>query len=331
MSTQTHPLAVAAMPLENRHEAFLHLAINADKLGYEAIFLPETWAYDMTLILTEIAGKTETLRLGTGISSVWGRSAGIIAMGAATLNTISKGRFMLGLGASTPQLTEGLHDVPYQKPYTQLRQILTQTRALLNGERIPLAAETEARALRLNVADQPDLPIYMAASSVKSIQLAGELCDGWLPFLYPKDRLADGIALMREGAARTENPDRPLQVCPFLPVVVNDDADAARQGAAWFVAFYMTTMGPIYRNVLGRLGFADEVAAVLAANEGQKPAVVPPEAEILLDQLTIYGTPDQVQAQLAPWYEAGATLPILMPQPNLGLEALDLMLNAFKR
>ena len=324
------PLSVTVMPLETRRDAILHLAARADALGYQAFALPETWSHDAMLILTEAALRTQNIRLLAGILGVWGRSAAHIAMASATLNEISHGRFMLGLGASTPQLTEGLHDVAYETPHKKLRQTLTQVRALLNGERIPLTRPTETRSLRLNYAPQPELPILVAAASPKSIQLAGELGDGWLPFLFPKDRLAESIALFREGAARSDNPQKPRQICPSIPAAVHEDAAIARKGAAWFVAFYLMMMGPIYQNTLVRLGYKREVEAVLAANAGQKPALVPPEAENLLEQLTIYGTPEQARTQLAGWYEAGADMLGLVLGPNLSHEAIDFTLEAFR-
>lgn len=322
------PLAVTVMPLETRHDTILNLALRADELGYQAFLLPETWSYDATLLLAEIAVHTQRIHLGTGILGVWGRSAGQIAMAAATLNTIANGRFLLGLGASTRQLTEGLHDVPYSAPYRKLRQTITQVRALLAGERIPLAGAAGARPLQLNLPAQPELPLLLAASSPASLRIAGELCDGWLPFLYPRDSLPAAIARLEEAAARSHRLPHPYHICPSIPTVVSDDPEQARAGAAWFVAFYLTTMGPLYRQALARLGYEKEVAAILRANAGQKPAVVPPEAESLLEQLTLYGTPDQVRAQLDPWYGAGATMPTLVLAPGLGSDDLDLVLAA---
>ena len=118
------------MPLENRREVLLSLATAADRLGYDGYFLPETWAYDTTVLLAEAAVKTERITLGTGILSVWNRSAATIAMAAATLASLSSGRFVLGLGASTPQLAEGLHDVPFGAPLSRMRRMVGQIRAL---------------------------------------------------------------------------------------------------------------------------------------------------------------------------------------------------------
>lgn len=330
MRAGARPLAVSVMPLENRKETILHIATTADSLGYEAFVLPETWSHDVTVLLAHVAARTRQIRLGSSILGVWGRSAATIAMAASTLHAISGGRFMLGLGASTPQLAEGLHDVPFSSPVKQMRRVTTQVRALLGGERIPLSAATGARALRLNAPPTPGLPIYLAGLAPETIRLAGELADGWFPFLFPRDRLPDGIALLREGAARAGDPGRTLEVCPCVPTVVAENPSEAREGAAWFVAFYLTSMGTLYQRNLSRQGFAKEVEATMAANPTRDSAVVPPEAESLLEQLTVFGTPEQARGRLARWYQAGAHLPSLLLRPNLSTAQIDFTLNAFR-
>src|SRR5439155_178141 len=132
------PIGVSMMPLANRHDTLIDVATTAERLGYDSYFLPETWAYDVTVLMAEAAFRTQRLMLGTGILGVWGRSAGTLAMGAASLAEASGGRFVLGLGASTAQLTEGLHDVPFVAPLARMRRTVMQVRALLRGERVPL-------------------------------------------------------------------------------------------------------------------------------------------------------------------------------------------------
>ncbi len=330
MSEEQRPLGVGMIPLETRREAIFHLATRADELGFDVVSLPETWSYDSTILLADIAGKTRQIRLGTGVLGVWGRSAAQIAMAASTLNMLSGGRFMLGLGSSTRQLTEGLHDIPYQAPYNKIRETITQVRALLRGERVPLGKVSEARPLKLSLPPQKDIPILLAASAPKSIQIAGELCDGWMPFLYPRDRLPEGKELFRSGAAKRETSTDAQIINPVVPVVVAGDSAVARQKAGWIVAFYLMMMGPLYRKGLERLGFRKDVEAVLNANAGGKPAGVPAEAESLLKQLTIFGSPDEVQPQLDAWYSAGADMPGLMLGPNLENREIDLTLEAFQ-
>jgi alkanesulfonate monooxygenase SsuD/methylene tetrahydromethanopterin reductase-like flavin-dependent oxidoreductase (luciferase family) len=318
------------MPLENRREVLASVATAADRLGFDAYFLPETWAYDTTVLLAEAAVRTERITLGTGILGVWNRSAATLAMAAATLASISGGRFVLGLGASTPQLTEGLHDVPYAAPIARMRRTLEQVRALLGGERVPLAVATGARPLKLNIPALPDLPIYLAALGDASVRLAGELADGWCPFIYPRRCLAEGVERLREGAARGGHPDRLPTVAPSIPAVVSDDPGRAREGAAWFVAFYLVSMGTLYRQSLTRQGFGKEVESVLAANAPKFTGIVPPDADPLLEELVVFGTPAEAQQRLARWHEAGAALPVMLLRPNLPQEELDFTLDALK-
>src|SRR5213594_2408745 len=324
------PLGVSVMPLDNRREALLGVGAIAEQLGYGAYFLPETWAHDVTVLMTEMAIRTDRLALGTGILGVWGRSAGTLAMAAASLSEVSSGRFVLGLGASTAQLTEGLHDVPFVAPLAKMRRTLTQVRALLGGERVPLAVATGARPLKLNLTPLGAVPIFLAALTDESVRLAGELADGWLPFLYPRRCLAQGLELLREGAARAGDTGRRVSVYPTVPTVVADDPAEARAGAAWFVSFYLTTMGPLYRRSLARQGFGREIDLVLGANTPRFAAAVPPEAEVLLEELTVFGTPDEARARLARWQAAGAALPILLLPPNLEPKQIDFALEAFR-
>jgi alkanesulfonate monooxygenase SsuD/methylene tetrahydromethanopterin reductase-like flavin-dependent oxidoreductase (luciferase family) len=318
------------MPLETRHEAIIGLATEGDRLGYDGFFMPETWGYDMTVLLAEAAARTRRIALGTGIIGLWNRSAATIAMAAATLHAVSCGRFTLGLGASTPQLAEGLHDTPFEPPVPRMRQMVTQIRALLRGERIPLAVTANARALKLNVPPAPGLPIHVAALGDAMTRLAGELADAWAPFLYPWSQLPVGVERLREGATRGGHPDRLPETHPTVPTVVADTAAQARDGAAWFVSFYVTTMGTIYRDSLTRQGYGKAVKAVLDANAPKFTGVVPPDAEELLEQLTVYGTPSEARRRLARWHDAGAAFPVLLLRPNMAPEERMLTLDTFR-
>ena len=126
-------------------------------------------------------------------------------------------------------------------------------------------------------------------------RLAGELADAWAPFLYPWSQLATGVERLREGATRGGHPDRLPEIHPSVPTVVADTDAKAREGAAWFVSFYVTTMGAIYRDSLTRQGYGKAVEAVLAANAPKFTGVVPADAEELLEQLIVYGTPPEAR------------------------------------
>ena len=217
--------------------------------------------------------------------------------------------------------------MPFGAPLTQMRRVVTQIRALLRGERVPLAVAKEARALRLNV-PPAEVPICLAAIGDASVRLAGEIADGWMPFLYPLRMLGQGLERLREGATRGGRAALPV-VYPMIPASVDEDADKARAGAAWLVAFYLTSMGTFYRDTLIRFGFDKEVQAVLAANTPKFAAAVPADAEVLLDELIVYGTPAEARRRLARWYEAGAAMPGLMFRPGLTADETRRSLEAF--
>jgi alkanesulfonate monooxygenase SsuD/methylene tetrahydromethanopterin reductase-like flavin-dependent oxidoreductase (luciferase family) len=161
-------------------------------------------------------------------------------------------------------------------------------------------------------------------------RLAGELADAWSPFLYPWAQLPSGVERLREGAARGGHPDRVPEIHPSVPTVVADTDAKAREGAAWFVSFYVTTMGTVYRDSLARQGYGKAVEAVLAANTPKFTGAVPPDAEDLLEQLIVYGTPAEARRRLARWHEAGAAFPVLLLRPNLTPEERAFTLEAFR-
>lgn len=282
---------------------------------------------DAPVVLAEIATKTERILLGSAIVNIWSRSAASLAMSAATLSEISGGRFVLGLGASTPQLIEGLHDVAFSSPLKQLRRVVTQVRELLRGSRISLKEGNQARPLRLGVAPAP-VPIYLASLAPASIRLTGEIADGWIPFFFPLSRTHEGVKLLEEGSAEGRLLEDVCHICPILGAAVAEDEAVARERAAWWVSFYLTTMGPLYARTLDLLGYGSEVSAVLAANQNRQAGVVPPEAEVLLDELIVFGTPGAARERLARWYSAGASFRILSFPPNRPWEDIEFALRA---
>ena len=209
-----------------------------------------------------------------------------------------------------------------------MRQIVQQVRALLRGERIPLAVTTSARALKLNVPPIPDLPIYLAALGDASVRLAGELADGWMPFIYPRHCLAEGVARLREGAAPRRPPERRRSVSSLAPGRRRRRPGRRREGAAWFVSFYLVSMGTLYRQSLARQGFGKEVEAVLAANAPNSAAKYRPTPRRCSTSCVVYGTPAQARRRLARWHEAGAELPVLLLRPNLSAEEIEFTLDA---
>jgi alkanesulfonate monooxygenase SsuD/methylene tetrahydromethanopterin reductase-like flavin-dependent oxidoreductase (luciferase family) len=325
--SETRPLGVGITPLETRREVVLRVAVLAEELGYSAFSVAEGWGYDAAVLLTEIATRTTRIELGTGVLNVWGRSPASIAMLAAGLAEVSDGRFTLGLGAGSPQLAEGLHDVPFRAPVGRLAAVARQVRGLLDGER--MIAATGAKGLRLAVPPRSRVPLQLAALGPMAIGLCGELADAWMPFLLPMSGLKEGMCLLDEGAAQAGKA-RP-RVRPGIPVAVLPDADAGREVAAWWVAFYLTSMGPLYATTLRARGFGDAVDAVVAANPRGAPPTVPPAAQVLLDELTISGDADAAHATLDRWYAAGAEMPVLVLPPNRSIEELEHILRTLRR
>jgi alkanesulfonate monooxygenase SsuD/methylene tetrahydromethanopterin reductase-like flavin-dependent oxidoreductase (luciferase family) len=301
-----------SMPLETRREAIIGLATEGDRLGYDGFFLPETWAYDITVLLAEAAARTTRITLGTGILGIWNRSAATIAMAAATLHAMSGGRFVLGLGASTPQLAEGLHDTPFEA---------TGAAHAPDGHADPCAAPRRAHPARGDD-ERPRAQAQRAAGAraCHPRRRARRRDDaargragrrvGALPLSVVAARNRRRTAPRGRGAGWPSG--SPPEIHPSVPVVVADTDAKAREGAAWFVSFYVTTMGTVYRDSLTRQGYGKAVEAVLAANAPKFTGAVPADAEELLEQLIVYGTPPEARRRLGRWHEAGAAFPVLL-------------------
>jgi len=314
--------------METRRPVVLHLADRAEALGYDAFFVAEGWGHDASVLLAEVATRTDRITLGTGVLNVWGRTPATIAMLATSLAEVSADRFVLGLGAGSPPLAEGLHDVEFAEPVQRLAAVTRQVRRLLNGQRLDATVERDNRPLRLALTPQREIPIHLAALGPHSVRLAGELADGWAPFLLPLTGLEPSLRLLREGAARN-GANRPLPlIAPCIPAAVSTDPGQALAMASWWVAFYLTSMGPLYRQTLLRLGHGHAVGQVLAANATRGTFEVPESARVLLDELTLWGDPEQAGQGLDRWYAAGAQMPTVVLPPGRAVEELDHMLEA---
>ena len=301
---------VALTPMETRLDVIVQTAVLADELGYEVFALPEGWGLDSTTVLTKIALGTRRIQVASSVLSVWGRTPATLAMAAATLHQISGGRYVLGLGASTKALAEGFHDAAFEDPAGRLRDVVTKVRALLAGQPARLDHATAAFPLRLGQPPAPEVPIWVAALGRRTLQVAAELGDGWVPVMVARDRLAGWVTSMREAAD-----PRALTVAAGPLTVVDEDAGAARSIAASCAAWYLTAMGDVYARSVSGQGYGAEVSAIIAANPRPSPrqAAVPADAQVILDQLAAYGTRDQVREQLEPWDKAADIVMIGLP------------------
>lgn len=322
----TRPLAVGITPLEIRRDVVVRLAGRADELGYTAFFVAEGWGHDASVLLTEVALRTDRIRIGTGVANVWGRSAGTLAMLATALDAVSGGRFVLGLGAGSPQLAEGFHDVDFQAPVARLADTTRQVRRLLDGERLAPSRPGTNLPLRLGVSAAARIPITLAALGPRAVAVAGALADSWYPFLLPVSALAANVVEMQESAAGAGR--RMPQIWPGIPVAVASERADAMAVASWWVRFYLTSMGPLYPDMLRRHGFGAAVDAVLVAPAA--PAEVPDPARVLLDELVCWGTAADALAGLDAWYAAGADMPVLVLPPGRDVDELEAVLEGLR-
>jgi alkanesulfonate monooxygenase SsuD/methylene tetrahydromethanopterin reductase-like flavin-dependent oxidoreductase (luciferase family) len=314
-------VGVGVTPFQTDAEATIRLAVGAEELGYARFGSAEGWTHDAVVLLTQIAGVTSRIGLGTGVLPVWSRTPAAIAMAAAGLQRVSGGRFALGLGASSPPLVEGLHGITWQQPVNRMRTTLVAVRALLEGDRLPLDRE-HVRALRLGAPPERRVPILLGALAPASVRLAGELADHWLPFLWARSRLPDGRTLLAEGEALAERPSA-TGVTVSVPLAIAQDEETARQIAAGWLLAYLTRMGPLYPRMLrDQFGFAREVDALLDANGSGGAPRLPAAAERLARDVTVMGTYDEAPDVVRLWLEAGAdaidlVLPLGLPEGQL--------------
>lgn len=319
---------VALTPMETRRDIIVRTAELADEFGYEVMSIAEGWAFDSLLVLAEAAARTRRIRLAAGVLSVWSRSPGAIAMGAATMHAISGGRFILGLGASTRQLVEGLHDVAYRRPAERLRHVTSSVRALLAGERARIAETRSARALRLGLPAVPDLPIWIGATGGRTAPVAAELGDGWLPIWVGRDRCRSWAAELRELRTAASLRAGSLTVAAGPLAVVDDDEKAARTVVDACTAWYLTAMGDAYPRLVAEQGFADEVAAIAAANPRPVPTgIVPAAAQALVDTFCAFGTAARVRSAVERW-DAAADIVLVGLPPGLPWPRIEATLRA---
>ncbi|HLG13369.1 MAG TPA: LLM class flavin-dependent oxidoreductase [Blastocatellia bacterium] len=292
----------------------------ADACGYDSFWMPEAWERDAFTVLAELAANTERIHLGTGIVNVFSRSPALIAMSAATIDDMSGGRFRLGLGTSGARVIEDFHGIPFRKPLTRLRETIEIVRALLSGERADFKGECfEVSRFKLGFKPlRPEIPIYIAALTPRSLRQIGEIADGWLPTHWPLARLRDGVAEIRAGAeAISRNADR-IDIAPFINVVVSEDAGRARAAARMPLAYYIGGMGDYYHDSLARLGFAAEADRIRDLWQAGRPReAIAAVTDEMVDAIAICGSVETCRARLDEAERQGAALAIV-PIPSEG-------------
>ncbi|MFD9942797.1 LLM class flavin-dependent oxidoreductase [Nonomuraea sp. NPDC059023] len=297
------------------------LVREAERLGYDSAWASEGYGVDPATTLAWLAAGTERIGLGTGVIQVTGRTAISAAMTATTVDRVSGGRFLLGLGASGPQVAEGWHGQRYARPLAHLRDYVAVVRKALDGRPVEHAGpeivlplpDSRGKALSMTVspARQP-LPIHLAAMGPKAVELAGEIADGWLPIHFPPEHLAETMTHLRSGAARAGRDVAGVEVSPMVMAMVDDDADYARDLIRPMLAVYLGGMGTrgvnFYNRLAHRLGFGSAAGRVRDAYfDGDLGEAMEEVPDDLIDTLALCGTPERVRERLAAYRKAGAT------------------------
>jgi F420-dependent oxidoreductase-like protein len=306
----------------------LELVREADTAGFHSVWAAEAYGSDAATVLAWLAAQTSEVRIGSAIFQMPGRSPAMTAMTAATLDQLSGGRMLLGIGTSGPQVAEGWHGQRFAKQLQRTREYVEILRKALARERLVYEGETyelplpdgPGKALKLMIAPvQERIPIYIAAIGPNNMRLTGEIADGWLPVFFSPEHVGESRALLEEGAARAGGMlAEDFDIAPTVNVAIDDDLDSARDRMRHFIALYVGGMGSrernFYNQLVQRYGFEDAAREIqdlyLDGKKDEAAAAVPPE---LIDTVALVGPRDRVRERLEVYREAGVGTLIAAP------------------
>src|SRR5688500_16916194 len=283
-------------------------AVLAEELGYSCLTMGESWGEDALTSLAQVAAVTSRMRIGTSIVPVFARSPANLAMTALNMDRMSEGRFFLGLGTSGQLVIQDLHGEAFRKPLTRMREYIDIVRKALHGERLDHDGEFfHTQRFRLRIQPyRPNLPIYIASLSPPSLQLTGELADGWLPIFLAPSHMQAAVAELKTAAEATRRSLDDIAISPQVSIYITDDIAAARDRERPHIAFYIGGMGVFYHQYMHRIGFGAEADRVRAAFQGRDrdkaAALVTDE---MVDAMTILGPPKACRDQMERFFDAG--------------------------
>jgi F420-dependent oxidoreductase-like protein len=287
------------------------LVLEAERLGYDSAWTAEAYGSDVFSPLCWIGARTTKIKLGTGIMQISARTPACVAMTVATIDHLSGGRLILGIGVSGPQVVEGWYGQPFPRPLGRTREFVTLLRTMLRREgpvtfqgrhyQLPHPGGAGlGKPLKLIVRPlRSEIPIYMGAEGPKNVALATEIADGWLPLFFSPFR-----ADVYEEPLRNAKPD--FDVACTVTVNVNDDLEQALVPMKWALAFYIGGMGAaeknFHLNLIARMGFEGEARTVqrlfLDGKRAEAAAAVPDK---LADEISLAGPPDRIRDRLQAW------------------------------
>jgi F420-dependent oxidoreductase-like protein len=301
----------------------LPLVQEAERLGFDSVWVAEAWGTDAVSVLGWLAAQTERIKLGSAIMQIPGRTPTNTAMTAATLDLLSEGRFLLGLGTSGPQVVEGWHGQPWGKPLTKTREYIEIVRTALRRELVEHEGEHYripwdgpggtglGKPLKLMLRPlRAEIPIYLAALAPKNVALAAEIADGWLPIFVAPERFDDAFGPSLAAA--------PLgfEIAATASVLVGNDVDALRDALRPHVALYVGGMGAkgrnFYNSLVRRYGWEQEAERIqelyLGGKQREAIAAVPDE---LVDAVSLIGPKERIAERLEAWHETPITTLVL--------------------
>jgi F420-dependent oxidoreductase-like protein len=300
------------------------LAQEAERLGYDSVWTAEAWGSDAFTPLAWIAAHTQKLKLGTGIVQISARTPASCAMHALTLDHLSGGRLILGLGVSGPQVVEGWYGMPFAKPLTRTREYVNIVRQVLKRE-APVAFQGEFYRLPydgpgswglgkpLRSITHPlraDVPIFMGAEGPKNVALAAEIADGWLPLYYSPFRqevYADSLKGAKPG----------FEICAGVNVSITDDVKGGLMAAKAGLGFYIGGMGAKQRNfhkeLMARMGFEAEANKIQDLfMEGKRAEAIATVPDAFADEISLIGPKERIRDRLQAWRETPVTTLLFM-------------------
>jgi F420-dependent oxidoreductase-like protein len=299
----------------------LALAQEADRLGFAVIWAAEAYGSDAATVLAWVAAHTSRADVGSAVFQIPARSPAMAAMTAATLDTLSGGRFRLGLGVSGPQVSEGWHGVRFDDPLGRTREYVAIVRSALRRETVRFSGrhyqlplpDGPGKALRLTIHPVRDeVPIYLGAIGPKNLELTGEIADGWLALFYAPEHAAESIATVGRGRQKAGRSMDGFDVSPTVPVVVGDDVAACADLVRDYAALYVGGMGSrtqnFYNALARRMGFGAAAQEIqdryLSRDHAGAAAAVPFE---FLDATSLLGPRERIAERMQAYADSGVT------------------------
>jgi F420-dependent oxidoreductase-like protein len=316
--------------LSGAADEVVQLAVEAEKLGLDVCWVAEAWGSDAPSALGYLAARTERMLLGSGVLQVGVRTPVMVAQTAITLSNLSNGRFLLGLGASGPQVIEGLHGVSFSRPLARISETVDIVRQAFAGGKISYSGKEfqiplpggEAVPMRLSARPEHAIPIYLAALSPAMLRLTGRIADGWLGTSFvPEGAGGAYFAQLDDGLAATGRSRGDIDICQGAEVAFASDEDELRgmvAGRKKELAFSLGGMGSsstnFYNQAYSRQGWADIAAEVRERwQRGDREGAVGLVTDDMVLATTLIGTEEMVRARLAVWRDAGVNTVRLYP------------------